>query len=225
MKGHPSKDKSDTRSAGSSKFRASHGSSVLRRCAEPRSWQLALVVVAIAVAGNLAAVAPSGATSKAGKALSKYFKQVNADLQSCIVGIGTTQIELGYALKANATPADLVNLYSAARQAEGPCDIAQNNNLLNLGSYNPPSGYPSLNNFSLEIQIWADSDSVTVLKDVEALANHPSSTSAASNLILDAQSADAAAHQLNAWAARAAKRDHVKNTGGDMLLYWNLSTK
>jgi hypothetical protein len=182
------------------------------------------VAVALAVPCSTLFVTTSEASSKAGRALSMYFKQVNKDLGSCIVGIGTTQIELGQSLKSS-TETNLINLYQAAKKAEGPCDIVQDNNLLNLGTLNPPSGYPSLKNFSIEIQIWADSTSVTVLKDVEKVANNPSSTDSISNLLSDSQTADTDARELNHLAGEAAKRVGIKNTGGDMLLYWDLTEK
>jgi len=118
-----------------------------------------------------------------------------------------------------------VNLYTAAKQAEGPCDITQNNDPLNLGTLNTPSGYSSLTNFSIDAQIWADSDSVTVLKDIEAVANDPSSTADVATLNADSQTAVADGHLLVNQATRAARQEGVKNTGGNMILFWTLSTK
>jgi hypothetical protein len=182
------------------------------------------LAIALVAPCSVLFVTTSGATSRAGRALNAYFRQVNKDLQSCVVGIGTTQIELSLTLKSS-TESNLINLYRAASKAEGPCDIVQNNNLLNLGTLNPPSGYPSLKNYSIEIQIWADSTSVTVLKDVEKVANDPSSTAAISNLLVASQTADANARELNHLAGEAAKKVSIKNTGGDMLIYWDLSEK
>jgi hypothetical protein len=97
-----------------------------------------------------------------------------------------------------------VKLYTAAKQAEGPCDITQNNDLLNLGTLNTPSGYSSLANFSIDAQMWADSHSVTVLKDIEAVANDPSSTADVATLNADSQTAVADGHLLVNQATRAA---------------------
>lgn len=120
-----------------------------------------------------------------------------------------------------------MKLYTAAKQAEGPCDITQNNDLLNLGTLNTPSGYSSLANFSIDAQMWADSHSVTVLKDIEAVANDPSSTADVATLNADSQTADADAdgHLLVNQATRAARQEGVKNIGGNMNLFWTLSTK
>jgi hypothetical protein len=195
-----------------------------------RFWVLAVVVIAVvanAAGGNKNNGGSGGGGStpaNSGAALTNYYKMVNHDLSSCVIGIGATQIELGQALSTSATQSDYVNLYQAAKQAEGPCDIAQNNDLLNLGLSSPPNGYPSLANFSLDMQSWADSDSVTVLKDIENVANDPSSTAYVATLISDAQSADADAHLLNNQAIRAARQDHIKSIGGNVLLYWDLTT-
>jgi hypothetical protein len=64
--------------------------------------------------------------------------------------------------------------------------------------------------------MWADSDSVTVLKDIEAVANDPSSTADVATLIADSQTADADAdgHLLVNQATRAARQEGVKNIGG-----------
>jgi hypothetical protein len=167
----------------------------------------------------------SSNNSGAQSALSAYFKQVNYDLSLCVAGIGATQIELSQALSSNATTSDYVSLYSAAKQAEGPCDIVQNNDLLNLGTMDPPSGYPSLNSFSIDAQTWADSDSVTVLKDVEAVANNPSSTADTANLLDDSQSADADGRALVEEAGKAAAAVGIKNTGGNEIIYWGLTEK
>ena len=118
-----------------------------------------------------------------------------------------------------------MKLYTAAKQAEGPCDITQNNDLLNLGTLNTPSGYSSLANFSIDAQMWADSHSVTVLKDIEAVANDPSSTADVATLIADSQTADADGHLLVNQATRVARQEGVKNIGGNMILFWTLSTK
>jgi hypothetical protein len=172
---------------------------------------------------NAATTSPNSAVS-AGAALTSYFKTANNDLSLCVASIGTTQIELGYAVQSNATSEDYLNLYTAAKQAEGPCDIAQNNDLLNLGSMNPPPGYPSLANFSIDLQTWADSDCVTVLKDLEALANDPQSTADAGNYITDSGTADADAHLLLNQATRAARQAGIKNIGGNMILFWSSAT-
>ena len=195
-----------------------------------RFWVLgiiAAVVIVNAAGGNKGGGGGGGGNSSqsAGATLTSYFKMVNNDLSQCVIGIGSTQIELGQALSSNATKSDDVNLYQAAQQAEGPCDITQNNDLLNLGLSNAPSGYASLSDFSLNMQIWADSDSVAVLKDIEKVANDPSSTANVATLITDAQTADADAHLLNNQAVRAARQDHIKSIGGNMLLYWDLTTK
>lgn len=120
-----------------------------------------------------------------------------------------------------------MNLYTAAKQAEGPCDITQNNDLLNLGTLNTPSGYSSLANFSIDAQMWADSDSdsVMVLKDIEAVANDPSSTADVATLNADSQTAVADGHLLVNQATRAARQEGAKSTGGNMILFWTLSTK
>ena len=164
-------------------------------------------------------------SSTPGAALTAYFKQVNTDLSQCVAGIGATQLELSPALASNATQTDYVNLYTAAKQAEGPCDTTQDNDLLNLGLLSIPSGYASLNNFSIDAQIWADSDSVTVLKDIEAVANDPSSTAAVATLITDSQTADGDGQALMTAATAAAKQAGVKDTGVNMVLIWGLTTK
>jgi hypothetical protein len=164
-------------------------------------------------------------SSTPGAALTTYFKQVNTDLSQCVAGIGATQLELSQALGSNATQSDFVNLYTSAKQAEGPCDITQNNDLLNLGTLGAPSGYASLSNFSLDAQTWADSDSVTVLKDVEAVANAPSSTAAVATLISDSQTADADGEAVTSAATAAAKQAGIKDIGGNMIVLWGLTTK
>jgi hypothetical protein len=196
-----------------------------------RFWLLGIVaiIVIVNIANSNKSGSGGGSTAttapvNAGAALTAYFKQVNSALSRCVVGIGATQIELGQALGANATSADYVNLYRAANQAEGPCDPVQNDALNNIGLGSAPSGYPSLSNFGIDAQIWASSDSVKVLKDIEAYANDPSSTADVATLITDADTADADAHTLNSQAAQAAGKAGVKNIGGDMLLYWGLHT-
>jgi hypothetical protein len=196
-----------------------------------RFWLLgivAIIVIASLVGSssnkNGNGGAPTTAPASPGAALTAYFKQVNSALSRCVIGIGATQIELGQALGTGATSADYVNLYSAAKQAEGPCDPVQNSALNNIGLSSAPSGYPSLSNFGIDAQIWASSDSVKVLKDIEAYANDPSSTADVATLISDADTADADAHTLNSQAAQAAGKAGVKNIGGDNLLYWGLHT-
>jgi hypothetical protein len=188
-----------------------------------------LIIVIVAStsskSGNSGNGTSAQTSSTPGTALTTYFKQVNTDLSQCVAGIGATQLELSTALGSNATPADDVNLYSSAKQAEGPCDITQNTNLLNLGTLNAPSGYASLNNFSLDAQNWADSDSVTVLKDIEAVANDPSSTADVSNLITDSQTADADGEAVISAATAAAKQAGIKDIGGNMIVTWGLTTK
>lgn len=207
-----------------------------------RVWVLAIIALIVIISvssgsknnnnsgnsGTSSAQAPTstqGPAASAGAALSAYFTQVNNDLSLCVAGIGATQLELAQALKTTATSSDDVNLYTEAKKAEGPCDTTQNNDLLNLGTLSPPSGYASLSNFSLDAQIWADSDSVTVLKDTEAIANNPGSTADAGNLITDSQAADGDGQALVTAAASAATQAGVKNIGGNMILTWGLSTK
>jgi hypothetical protein len=189
---------------------------------------LIIVIVALTSSsknGNSGNGTSAQTSSTPGAALTTYFKQVNTDLSQCVAGIGATQLELSQALGTNATQSDFVNLYTSAKQAEGPCDITQNNDLLNLGTLGAPSGYASLSNFSLDAQTWADSDSVTVLKDVEAVANAPSSTAAVATLISDSQTADADGEAVISAATAAAKQAGIKDIGGNMIVIWGLTTK
>lgn len=195
-------------------------------------WLVLFIIVVLIVNANRGgnngggSQSPAVTSQSSGAALTAFFKQSNNQLNLCVVGIGVTQIELGQVLKAgaNATQTDMLNLYQAAKQAEGPCDPAQNNDLNNLTLASSPSGYATLANFGVNLASWADSDCVAVLKDVEAVANNPSSTADIANLITDAGTADADAHSLQADATRAAQQGHVKNIGGNDLLYWGLQT-
>ena len=63
-------------------------------------------------------------------------------------------------------------------------------------NYNPPSGFVDLGpgnyaSFGDHIGHWAEDENGAVLKDIQAMANDPSSTAAVSNVFTDSQTADA----------------------------------
>jgi len=200
-----------------------------------RYWLLAVVVIVAVVSvveGNRADTNLVGTpTSKI--SLPTYFRLVNKHLSQCVAGIRATQTELAIALKPNAPAASRVPVYNAATRAIAPCTVIYSansptsidENLFKLNSVIPPSGYPSLNNFSYDAQLWADTYSLKTLRDVAAIASDPSSSADVKKLLTDSLSANTLGLQLIAEANSAAKKGGMKSTENEVILMWHLAAK
>jgi hypothetical protein len=108
-----------------------------------------------------------------------------------------------------------VTLDSAASQSKSACSYS----VTTFNSFDPPSGYPSLNGnghdgFGNFLQHWAQTDNGKVLGNIETMANDPTSTAGVANLVIDSQQADADATAIESAAKTAATKAGIKHFGG-----------
>jgi hypothetical protein len=104
--------------------------------------------------------------------------------------------------------------------------MTSNNDILNLGTDNPPNGYATLSSFSSDISVWADQEDQGVIIDVGKVANsNGNSTQDVANLISDSQQADADANALMGELSTAAKQAGVRNFTNLGLPIWGITQK
>ena len=119
-----------------------------------------------------------------------------------------------------------MTLDSAASQSKSACSYS----VTTFTSFDPPSGYPSLNGngydgFGNFLQHWAQTDNGKVRGDIETIANDPTSTVGAANLLTDSQQADADATAIESAAKTAATKAGIKHFSGLSLPIWDLHQK
>lgn len=159
-------------------------------------------------------------------AFQSWIHQIKSDLAAFEAGTDNVQIAFAELLSKSATQGDLVQASLAAKNAAPECSETSSNQILNLSSDTPPSGYPSLASFSTDISVWAEQEDQGVIIDVGKVANSKGeSTGADSSLISDSQQADADARSLDAEVASAAKLAGVTHFSGLDLPIWGNTAK
>ena len=142
-----------------------------------RGWTvlvlLVIIIVIIIVAVSSGSKSPATHAQKAA-AFNSFESSVKSGLNSCNVATQDVQVELGLVLQAGnaASTSDLVQLDTAAKNAQAPCDDTQDNALLNMETESVPgtlSGLSGLSNAPTDAGTWA-TDTGKVLHDIENLA-------------------------------------------------------
>ena len=189
---------------------------------------VAFIAILVAVTGQSGTVSKtSGSTTTAPSAKAEFkawAAKIRQQLAVCTAETMNVQIVLGQALQ-DSSQSNLVALSVKAKDAQPLCQMGGTNDILDIGQNNPPSGYPTLSSFPLDLQIWADQDNAAVIGDVEKVANSNGSTASVSSLISDATSADESAATLENQIKQAAQKAGINNFEGLGLPVWGLQQK
>jgi hypothetical protein len=199
-------------------------------------WSLAIVLVVliaiiVAVSDHSSTptltVAPTTTTAPAHhKIFVAWVNRVRSDLQVCIASTEDVEIALAEMLGTSPTSSDFVTASLAAKNGAPACSMTSSNGILDLGTDNPPNGYPTLSSFSSDISVWADQEDQGVIIDVGKVANsNGNSTQDVTNLISDSQQADADANTLMGELATAAKQAGAPNFTNLGLPIWGITQK
>jgi cell wall-associated NlpC family hydrolase len=181
-------------------------------------WSLAIVLVVliaiiVAVSGH-SSTPPTQAQEVA--AFNGFVSTVNQDLSVCTAGASDMQVEVGLLEQnpSSVSQSDLATLDTDSKTAQGYCDQAQNNDILNLGAMSVPgalSSLSSLQSFPIDANNWATSDTTAVLHDIQNIAeSNGSAVADESQLQTDTATADQDASALNSALAQAAQQLGVK---------------
>ena len=199
-----------------------------RRFTKRGRWSLAIVLVVvigiiIAVSGH-SSTPPTHAQEVA--AFSSFASTVNQDLSICTASASDIEVEVGELLQnpSSVSQSDLATLDTDSKTAQGSCDQAQNNDILNLGSMSVPGALASLSSlqsFPIDANNWATGDTTAVLHDIQNIAeSNGSAVADESQLQTDTATADQDASALNSALAQAAQQLGVK-TPSIGLVTWN----